>query len=533
MSQRTSRKLATWTIAASVVLLGVGAAGAWYAHVLRGRVSWALADNVTSIRAALKIQLVLREEQSALERFNISRDVADLRQALRLEPAIKQAAAEVTRFASTEYEYGIVGKMNEGLKRFFSRLHESADPLIAEKAAPPSTSGHERKLKQFDVDLLARYVLPSVTASLDFNEQELAERSRENETMASRLVLALIVFGVCGAVGGAALGYGLARGIRRKVYELSVPLRDVAGQLNQVVGPVTIDEDPAIDDLEGMLKRIAGEVGAVVEKLHATHRQVLRADQLAALGQLAAGLAHELHNPLMSIKILVQSARADGSPLAGSDLRVLDEEIMRLQELLQSFLNFARPAKLQRKSVDLRATISQTVAFISSRAARRKIAIRACLPKRPVSINADEAQVRQVLLNLLLNALDSVAEKGTIWVDVGPGSKLSPSDPSQQTLLRGVFVAVADNGRGLPAANIERIFEPFFSTKETGLGLGLAICRQIVESHGGSIDVERGPNGVGAAFRVFLPQSPLPTADPPSVEAAALPALEHAGEIHA
>ncbi len=549
MSYRTSRRVVAWTIAGSVLLLAIGAAGAWYAHVLQGRVSWALADNVTSIRAALKLKLALHEEQSALDQFNISQDVFHLKNAIKLQPVVELAAAEVTRFASTDYEYGIVAKMNHGLARFFAGLHEFADPILAAGEKPHRTGVPPVPVRRRDAESpsplqadaapLAHDVMPYVTASLDFNEMELADRSRDNEEMASRLVLSLVFFGVCGAAGGAALGYGLARGIRRKVYELSIPLRDVAGRLSQVVGPVTIDEDPAIDELEGMLKKIADEVAAVVEKLHATHRQVIRADQLAALGQLAAGLAHELHNPLMSVKILVQSARADGAPLDGPDLRVLDEEISRLEDLLQSFLNFARPAKLERTTIDLRQTVSQTVAVVSARAARRRIAIRPSSPKRPVMINADETQVRQVLLNLLLNALDAVGEKGMIWVDVGAGSRLSPSDDTQRLLVRGVFLCVSDNGRGLPADNADRIFEPFFSTKETGLGLGLAICRRIVESHGGTIDVDRGPNGIGAAFRVFLPLTALAAnASPPealssAVAKSAAPAFEPAGAAHA
>ena len=161
-----------------------------------------------------------------------------------------------------------------------------------------------------------------------------------------------------------------------------------------------------------MIKKIAAEVNSVIEKFHATHRQVIRADQLAALGQLAAGLAHELHNPLMSMKILVQSARAEeAAALDSNDLRVLDEEITRLQNLLQSFLTFARPANLERREVDLRPIVSQTVT--SWRRGPRGGICRSILPRPSIrALNADEAQLRQVTFNLLLNALDAVADNG-------------------------------------------------------------------------------------------------------------------------
>jgi two-component system sensor histidine kinase HydH len=497
MPNPTSRNVTILSISGSLLLLAVGMAGAWYVHVLQARVSWALADNVTSIRAALRLQLAIQEMRDALEEYAISGDRSFLKKAVGLQGNVERAAAEVTHFASTDFEFGIMRKMNDGLSRYLRQLHDAAAPNPAGAAKPAAATVNDH--------LLVSEVLPYVKQYLDFNEAELAERSHDNEAMASWLVGALVLLGIGGAAAGAAVGYALARGIRRTVFQLSIPLRDVAGRLNQVVGPVEIDENPAIEDLEGVLKRIATEVNSVIEKFHATNRQVLRADQLAALGQLAAGLAHELHNPLMSIKILVQSARADGAaPLDRHDLRVLDEEISRLQDLLQSFLNFARPAKLERREVDLRLIVSQTVTVLAARAARRHVSIQSVTPEFAVRLSADEAQLRQVTLNLLLNALDAVADDGTIWIEVGAGKRASFNDEGKLNPIPGVFLSVADNGRGLPAADAERIFEPFFSTKETGLGLGLAICRRIVESHGGWIEASKRSGG-GALFMVFLP----------------------------
>jgi two-component system, NtrC family, sensor histidine kinase HydH len=521
----TSHKVAVWSITASVLLLAAGAAGAWYVHILQGRVSWALADNVTSIRAALKLELAIRELRNVLDQLNISHDRAYLDRALAQQHDVEQAAGQVTHFASTEYEYGIVGKMNDGLKRFFKQLHELPAPAAGAAGATATAKVDDR--------VLVNDVLPYIKNYLDFNEAELADRSRDNEAMASWLALTLAILGIGGAAAGAAAGFGLARGIRRTVYQLTIPLRDVAGRLNQVVGPVTIDEQPEFEDLEQVLQKIAAEVNSVIEKFHATHRQVIRSDQLAALGQLAAGLAHELHNPLMSMKILVQSARTEGAPALDSlDLRVLDEEIARLQNLLQSFLTFARPAKLERSEVDLRLVISQTVTILAARAARRHVSIPCSLPGKPVLINADEAQLRQVVLNLLLNALDAVADNGTIWVELGSGSRLPPHEPDPPVPVQGIVLSVADNGRGLPDMDPERIFEPFFSTKETGLGLGLAICRRIVESHGGAIDVSRRPGG-GAIFIVFLPATSPRGPVTPIVESFVAPALETEGASHA
>jgi signal transduction histidine kinase len=520
----TSRKVTVLSITVSLLLLAIGMLGAWYVHALQGRVSWALADNVTSIRAALRLQLAIREMRDALEEYAITRNRSFLEKAMGLEDNLKRAAAEVTHFASTEFEFGLTKTMNEGISRFLVLLRDVAKPQRADSNAKAPAAINDQ--------ILVNDVLPHVKQYLDFNETELSDRSRDNEAMASWLVAALVLLGIGGAAAGGAIGYALARGIRRTVFQLSIPLRDVAGRLNQVVGPVEIDENPAIEDLEAVLKRIAAEVNAVIEKFHATHRQVLRADQLAALGQLAAGLAHELHNPLMSMKILVQSARVEGAaPLDRQDLRVLDEEISRLQELLQSFLTFAKPAKLESRDVDLRPIVLQTVNVVAARAARRHVSIQTATPDFPVALSADEAQLRQVTLNLLLNALDSVPDKGNITVEVGAGKRASFSDEGRLNPVPGVFLSVADDGHGLPSSDPERIFEPFFSTKETGLGLGLAICRRIAESHGGWIEATNRPEG-GAQFLVFLPASigpivPMPP-KPVAVEAALLTSSKEA-----
>jgi signal transduction histidine kinase len=190
--------------------------------------------------------------------------------------------------------------------------------------------------------------------------------------------------------------------------------------------------------------------------------------------------------------------------LDARDVAVLDEETKRLESLLQSFLDFARPAPLEMKEVDLAAIIRQTVEFLAGRAERREIRIACRLPTAPVVAEADPVHFRQVLLNLLLNALDAVRNGGQIWIEAGtdePGPSGADATGLEE---RRVRIRVADNGCGLPAGERDRLYEPFFSTKETGLGLGLAVCRRIVQAHGGEIR-ESDREGGGAVFEVLLP----------------------------
>jgi signal transduction histidine kinase len=214
-------------------------------------------------------------------------------------------------------------------------------------------------------------------------------------------------------------------------------------------------------------------------------------------------MAHELRNPLMAMKILVQSARerGGGTHLSDQGLEVLEVEIGRLERLIQSFLDFARPPQPERREFELINVIEQTLRLISSRARQQRVEIIPHWPAPPLWLTADMGQFRQVLLNLLLNALDAVPCGGSVWLDVESSSG-------------SLTIRVADSGPGLPADVGAHIFEPFVTTKESSTGLGLAIGKRIVEAHGGIITASNRPEG-GAVFRMDLPltsRAPVPAA---------------------
>src|SRR5207237_1121087 len=145
-------------------------------------------------------------------------------------------------------------------------------------------------------------------AYLDYNEEAMARASRDNQRMTDRVVFVFPLVGICGAGAGMLTGLAMARGVRRSLVNLSIPVRDAAGKLNQVVGPMTLSADWDLQEFEATLRQVANQVGHVVERLQQSQREVLRADQLAAVGQLAAGMAHEIRNPLTAMKVLVEAA---------------------------------------------------------------------------------------------------------------------------------------------------------------------------------------------------------------------------------
>lgn len=226
-------------------------------------------------------------------------------------------------------------------------------------------------------------------------------------------------------------------------------------------------------------------------------RDLLRADQLAIVGQMAAGVGHELRNPLTSIKGLVQvnlrEARSRGLP--AEDLGVIEQEIRRMERTLQTFIDFARPPRCECRRLSLLPVIEQTLALIRGRAEKQGVAARFVQPATSVLVDGDGDQIQQLLLNLALNALDAMPQGGILEL----GIRLSDGGR--------VEIEISDSGPGIAPTLLPYVFDPFVSGKERGLGLGLAISRRIAEDHGGGLEASNRPEG-GARFVLRLPASP-------------------------
>jgi PAS domain S-box-containing protein len=226
-------------------------------------------------------------------------------------------------------------------------------------------------------------------------------------------------------------------------------------------------------------------------------RDLLRSDQMVTVGQVAAGVAHELRNPLTSVKGLVQVNLKEASSrgLPTDDLRVIEQEIRRMERTLQAFLDFARPPRPARRRMNLIPLIEQTLALVRGRIEKRKVTLQVLRPPGPVVVEADADQLEQLLLNLALNALDVLPRGGSLEIEL----RL----PHQGW----VELWVSDNGPGIAPSLLPRVFEPFVSSKESGLGLGLTVSRRIAQDHGGDLVASNRPEG-GACFVLRLPAPP-------------------------
>lgn len=509
MNPRLAWRFFVPMVAVSLLLLAIGVVAAWSMHRLQSEVSEILAAHVGSVRAAGEFEIGMRETRKHLSYFLLTGDRDHLRHIPGLRTQTDYWLAEAERLATTPEEEALTQRIRQGYQRFFGHLAEFSE----ERSTPVSP----RKVLDEIHDGVMKDILKPAHDYLELNEETAVAASKENQKMTQRMSLVLLLLGGTGSLAGLLAGFAIARGIRQSLVQLSLPLGDAAGKLKEVVGPITFSTRSGFKDLERILRTVAEHVGTVVKRLQDSQRDVLRSEQLAAVGQMAAGMAHELRNPLMAMKLLVQSASEHG--LAERDLAVLEDEILRLENLVQSFVDYARPPQIEKRPVDLQELIRQQLLLISGTAEQRGIRLEAQFPAAPVVVEADQGQMRQVLLNLLLNALDAIEK---------PGSHVTirlRDDRLGETVDKavGVAIEVEDNGRGLPADLGSRIFEPFVSSRDTGLGLGLSICKRILEAHGGKITACEVTGG-GARFTAWLPApATSPTKAPATVDSASVP----------
>jgi two-component system NtrC family sensor kinase len=269
---------------------------------------------------------------------------------------------------------------------------------------------------------------------------------------------------------------------------------------------------PLVDE-ENRLYAIVHYLKDVTAQKRLEH-QLIRSDKLASLGTLVAGIAHEINNPLGIIagysEALLDRAKEETLTRVGEFedfpeyLKTIHNEIFRCKTILKSLLEFARPSGGTFREIDINELIKEVLLLLQHRTARLKHTIALTLNRDLPKIYADAGSLRQLVMNLLLNAISFTPEAGSIFITTEPDD--GSQEPGCNACASRIRLSVRDTGAGVPADQIDKIFDPFFTTKPVGegTGLGLTICHRIVEEHGGTIDVE-SEVGKGTAFIITLP----------------------------
>jgi len=236
--------------------------------------------------------------------------------------------------------------------------------------------------------------------------------------------------------------------------------------------------------------------------------QVRRNDRLASLGTLSAGMAHEIKNPLVTIKTFTQllPERYEDPDFRATFSSLVGQEVSRIDTIVNQLLHFARPATPVFLPMHLHEVMEDSLRLVHQQFRQKNILVERVYEARNDEIEADAELLKQVFVNILLNAVDSMDSRGQLRVATEAVPYTPPSENHRRNGTNGlrIRVSIRDSGHGIPPENLPHVFDPFFTTKSNGTGLGLAVAHGIVSEHGGMIDAE-SEVGRGSIFHVFLP----------------------------
>jgi two-component system sensor histidine kinase HydH len=327
------------------------------------------------------------------------------------------------------------------------------------------------------------------------NDELIASSRSQLAGTHSRVLFVRMVMLLFGPLLGVYLGWGVARRLQSSVTEIAVTLNEsVMGDEPQELR-FSITRESSIDDVRKQAERVVERLRQVVKELQAARKEVIQSERLAAVGELAAGVAHELRNPLTSVKLLLQhvSKKANGFRIEESQLHLILEEVSRMEGTIQGLLDFSRTPVMNRTKHDLRDTLQRSLNLVDGRLKQNQIILEHEITSEPVWIDGDAEQLNQVFVNLLLNSIEAMPTGGQLDV--------SAEFYAERRIGR---IVVRDTGDGIAHEVLPRLFEPFATTKERGTGLGLAVSRRIVTDHQGTITAENLPEH-GAMLVVELP----------------------------
>ena len=274
-------------------------------------------------------------------------------------------------------------------------------------------------------------------------------------------------------------------------------LRDLRGAISKIAPPP--NSTSALETEIRSLTRNWREFCDHCQRVHDT--EMVQAEHLATMGELAAGVAHEIRNPLAGIAGAIEIISKD-FPQEHPDREILDDlrqEVRRIEKVLNDLLNYARPKAPQFGMADLKDTVARTLQFARQQIGSKNVEFSIQIPSPLPRFRMDPEQLHQVLLNLVLNGIQALGQEGKITiqarVQAGAGA---PNRPNY------IEISVSDTGGGISREQLERIFRPFYTTKRGGTGLGLSLCRRIISQHGGTLTAESEINK-GSRFIIRLP----------------------------
>jgi len=484
MWQRLSLRARIFLILAALVLttLGGGLVTLWHTEAMDTLLTSLIDQNVASFQAAEELETSLLRQKGFTTYYFLDGNPDWLEQLNHYHRAFQDWLAKARSSAYTEPMREVISQIASQYQRY----RDSQDRVIRLYREGKKEEGarlHKEARRQFAAlyELCERYK--------EMHEDAIARTRTESRGRARFInTLALVVM-----PGVALLGVLLAYILIKQILE---PVRVLA--LDAAPTPSDASLPDEVKALSRRVHNLMENVDLAQSELERSQEYLAQAEKWALVGKLAAGAAHSIRNPLTSVKMRLWSMNRslDLSVPQREDLEAISEEIRHIDTIVTNFLQFSRPQKLKKERISPSEVVDQALKLLQNRLQLYAVEVKLERQARLPEIMADPEQLREALVNLMVNACEAMVGGGSLTIREEEGV--------EEGLGRSAILKVSDTGPGIPESMQTQIFQPFFSTKEEGTGLGLSIAHRIVKDHGGRIDLY-SQEGQGATFVITLP----------------------------
>ena len=485
-----SYQMIVWALVTIAVILAGGFLIISYIYRIQDETTVLMEQNVRSARTAKELTLSLYDIRAASLTYLFDRSperIAILQEKQSEFITLLQKAKES---ANTEEENTLIQQIS-GLFSNYQQTLTNALELhkIGRISQPNKLIVHaSQDLINTIEEKTNEFIVKNESAQAEY-----AESIKKNDDIIRSAMYAL---GFGGIFLGLVLGWLIARIILNPIYKLVLKVRDAAG--SEMVEHIKMSPGKELEELDQHINRLIGRINQAHEDLRRNRELLERSSKLAAIGKIAPALAHEIRNPLTAIKMLIYAMmqEPDISKDKLHDLEIITHEINRVEGFLQNFLKYARPAKPQMQMVSIIPVVKETLQLMQPRFRQNNIALTENHEQEGLRIKADPDMIKQIVMNLVLNAIESMGQDGELRF-----STLVKSDDPEN---RFFHIIISDTGPGIPDDILDSLFDPFVKGKDQGIGLGLSISQRIAELHHGWISASNNQDR-GATFTVHLP----------------------------
>ncbi len=452
----------------------------WYTYRTEALLFQLMGKNIKSFQLAVKLETALANQKGYVSYYYIDGNSQWLQQLAEFRKKFEEYLWEVKSLPNTVKEKQIL----QNLELEYSSYVKAKDKVLNHYKKGERKIGaelHRSVRKQFFniLDLCEEYK-EIQTKAIQNTMYEVHKQSTKLRMM-SVLAILIVLF----------LGSTLSL----------IVVKYILGSIRRLIGDTSY-KSAGLDEIKALgrhVQAMAVDIDRTHSELEKSREVLLQSEKLALVGKLAAGMAHSIRNPLTSVKMRLFSLQRSldfTTEEQIEDFEVISEEIRHIDSIVQNFLEFSRPPKPRFTRISPSAIVDLVITLLKYRFLSHNIKIELQREKTLPEIIADPEQIKEVFVNIVINACEAMKDGGVI--------KVIEEEKSHNELGHFVLIKIVDTGSGVPESIREKIFEPFFSAKAEGAGLGLSISRRIINEHGGTLILESNGNN-GATFVVCLP----------------------------